>query len=360
MKTIDRYIASLFIKNFFLAVVSLTSLFLFQALLGEFFDHAYSPQQILIYHLLDVPQRMVQMMPPSVLLATVFTLSGLNRTQELVACYSIGVGVLRIISLLLSLVLIICSGVLVLQDRILPHTYKKRTAYYWKEMKNKPDFYMDFKKDKIWYRSKNLIYNLRVFDTKANLIRGMSVYTFDENFNLIQIVDADHAEYSSSGWKLLDGTVTVFTRDHDYPMTQKFQEKFLIIPETPKDFQEIEKEVDGLRLKEIYRYIQRLKDAGANAKAVEVNFHSKISTSFIPIVMCLLAVPFSLRNRREGGFAKDLGLCLGVTFFYWLFYSIGLSLGSNGALPPWLAAWMPSFVFLVFASFLVLRKQQFS
>lgn len=54
--------------------------------------------------------------------------------------------------------------------------------------------------------------------------------------------------------------------------------------------------------------------------------------------MCMIGIPFSVRGRREGGLAKDLGICLGITFFYWLFYSIGLSLGSNGAVPPIIAA----------------------
>ena len=47
-----------------------------------------------------------------------------------------------------------------------------------------------------------------------------------------------------------------------FPLTQRFGEKELIIAETPRDFQEIEKEVDGLRIKELSRYIDRTKQAG--------------------------------------------------------------------------------------------------
>jgi lipopolysaccharide export system permease protein len=223
-------------------------------------------------------------------------------------------------------------------------------------MKKRPELYLDVKQDKIWYRSKNLIYNLRSFDSKTQSIKGMAVYSFDNRFDLKQVVNADRALYTPSGWKLLDGTVTIFAQDGT-PDSQYFQEKDLPIAETPKDFQEIEKEVDGLRLKELWHYIQRTKQAGADTKSYEVKFHSRISLSFIPLVMCILGVPFSTRNRREGGMAKDLGMCLGVTFFYWLFYSIGLSLGSNGALPPWLAAWLPSAVFAVLAAALISKHQ---
>ena len=357
MKTLDRYLAASFLKNYLLAVVTLSTLYLFQALLGELLDNQFPPNQLVFYHLLNLPQTIVQMTPPSVLLATVLTLSGFNRTQELTAMYSIGYGLRRIVSTLLALVFVISCVTLVLQDRILPLIFKKRTTYYWHEMKGKTDFFLDVKQDKIWYRSKNLIYNLRTFDRTTKTIHGMSVYTFDDNFKLVQVIDAARAEYSAKGWKLMDGTVTVFVDQDAFPLNQAFKEKELVISETPKDFQEIEKEVDALRIKELWQYIKRTADTGTDVKAFQVKLHSRFSLSFIPLVMCLLGVPFSTRSRREGGMAKDLTACLAITFFYWLFYSIGLSLGTNGSVSPVVAAWLPSVVFAIAAGALIVRKE---
>ncbi len=357
MRTLDRYLSAAFLRNFLLAVLGLTAIYLFQALLGELLDAEFPAQQILLHALMGVPAILVQMTPPSVLIGTVLTLSGLNRTNELVACYSLGFGKYRILMILLSIVFMISCVSLILQDRILPPLYKKRTAYYWREMKKRPDFHLDVQQDKIWYRSNHLIYNLRSFDAKQRTIHGMAIYTFDEDFHLIQTIDAERATFTPTGWRLLNGTVTRFSPDSQFPAISEFKEKEMALTETPTDFQEIEKEVEGLRLKELNRYIDRIRAAGADTKSYEVKFHSKISLSFIPLVMCVLGVPFAARNRREGGLAKDLGLCLGVTFFYWLFYSVGLSLGTNGALPPWLAAWLPSAVFAVLASVLIVQQE---
>jgi lipopolysaccharide export system permease protein len=333
-------------------------LFLFQAIMSNIFENAFPLNQIFVYQVLNIPQVMVQMTPPATMLATVLTLSSLARNNEMIACFSIGIGPMRITSLLISIVFIISCFVLIVQDRVVPPAYKQRMSYYWHEMRHRQDFFFDVKQDKIWYRSKNLIYNLQVFDKSTRQIHGMAVYTFDDNFQLVQVVHADLAEYTPSGWKLLKGTVTLFSQDNPFPMTKKFDEKYLMISETPTDFQEIEKEVDSLRLKNLYSYIDRMKGAGADTKAYEVKFHSKISLSFIPIVMCVLGVPFSLRTRREGGAAKDVGLSLLFTFFYWLFYSVGLSLGTNGALPPMLAAWFPSIVFAILAVVLIARQHK--
>jgi lipopolysaccharide export system permease protein len=356
MRTLDRYIVSIFIKHLIVAMVSMTILFLFQSMFSDLYDHNNAIEQVIYYHWLNVPQIAVQMSAPAVLLATVLTLSGLSRTQEIVACYSVGVGLRRLMALILGVVLIVCCLLLVMEDRILPLVYRKRTNFYWREMQKKPDFFIDIKRDKVWYRSKNMIYNLLLFDMNSKTIHGMALYTFDDDFNLLQVVNAEKAEYIDGRWKLENGIVTLFSKENPFPMTQNFLEKDVIIAESPKDFQEIEKEVNGLRFKELYQYIQRMKKAGADTKSYEVKYHSRFSLGFIPIVMCFLAVPFSLTNRREGGVAKDLGLCLVVTFFYWLFYSVGLSLGTNGALPPWLAAWLPSSIFVVLAATLIAHK----
>jgi lipopolysaccharide export system permease protein len=308
---------------------------------------------VVFYHLLGVPRIMTQFAPPSVMIATLLTLSGLNRSQELVACYSIGIGLPRIASLMLSLAFMVSCALLVAQDRLVPPLHRYQTVYYQREMKKRQDFMLDFKQDRIWYRSRSLIYNLRTFDPKKNIIYGMAIYTFDELFNLVQVVDAERAVHAADGWRLKDGSITVFAPDDSSPMTQGFKEKKLDLSESPQDFTEVEREVDGLRLKELYRYVQKSRQAGADTKSNEVKFHSRISLSFVPLVMCVLAFPFAVRGRREGGVAKDLGLCLVFTFFYWLFYSIGLSLGSNGALPPWLAAWLPSGIFALLAAYLV-------
>src|SRR3712207_8748819 len=48
----------------FRSVVALTALFMFQALLGELFARSFPPGQIVVYHLLNLPNVLVQMMPP--------------------------------------------------------------------------------------------------------------------------------------------------------------------------------------------------------------------------------------------------------------------------------------------------------
>ena len=38
--------------------------------------------------------------------------------------------------------------------------------------------------------------------------------------------------------------------------------------------------------------------------------------SFIPLVMALLVVPYSIRPRRQGAVGKDVSICIGLIMVY--------------------------------------------
>jgi len=359
MRILARYISSLFVKNFLMASIGLTVLILFQATLAQLLDSEFPAYQVLFYQLLKVPRVFVQMSPPSVLLATVLTLSTMNRSHELVACYSLGVGLEQIAGIIFAIVFMICCFNLVLQDRILPPVYKKEKTYYAREMKKRMNFYFDSKRNKIWYRSKNYIYNIQSYDPATREISGLTVYKFSPKFELVETLNAEKAVFSDQGWVLERGLTTRFNVDPEgFPVVSEYKGKPLKINETPQDFNEIGQRVNSLRLRQLYRYIKTLKKTGIRSEKSEVAFHSRMSLSFIPLVMAFLGFPFATRSMREGGLGRDLGVCLAITFFYWIFYSIGLSLGVKGALSLWLAAWLPSLIFVVLAAALVFRSRR--
>src|SRR4051812_36819809 len=104
MKTVDRYIALIFLKNLGISFLSMVALFWFQSIFADLFSHQNSIGQILTYHAMGMPQVVAQMAPAAVLLSTVLTLSGISRSQELVACYTIGIGLNRIIGLIMIII----------------------------------------------------------------------------------------------------------------------------------------------------------------------------------------------------------------------------------------------------------------
>ena len=357
MKILARYISIQFFKNFATALIGISVLFFVQAVMGALLEESYPADKVLTYHLLSMPQASFQLVGPSVMIAVLMTLSNFNRSHELIAMYSLGIGLRHIVGVLMAGVFLICCASLMMNDRVLPPLFQKQTIYYWRELRGRNDFFLDVRKNRVWYRSEDYIYNLETFDSTTSRITGMSVYAFDQNFRLVQLISAKSAEFQKDHWVLHEGTVTVFGQGQSIPNSKAFDKKVLSIREKPDDFKEIEKEVKGLRLREFAQYIARMQKAGADTAYYETQLQGRISMSFIPLIMALLAIPFAVKNRRQGGVARDLGLCLVFTFFYWLFYSLSLSLGSKGMIPAWVAAWAPSLIFLLIAGALGLPRR---
>ena len=356
MKLIDRYILFEFSKNFILTVIALGFIFFVSDLLRGVWDAEVSSGVLFKYSAMQIPQILCQMTPPAAMLATMITLSLMNRKNELTAIHASGISLAHISFLIFGAIFIACCLTLVTYDRIVPPLARQRLVYYWKEIKGRQDFSLDIKTTKIWYRSKNHIYNLRLFDKKERKIQGVGIYFFDRDFRLLQHIEAETAQFDNSGeWTLTNGMLTVFQENSSFPLSKHFDEKKIRLPETPKDFLEIERQVEALRIKELWRFIKRNRLAGIDTKAYEVDFHSRLAISFIPLVMALLAVPFSVRPKRQGGMGKDLSIALGFIFSYWLLFSITMTMGRSGTIAPWVSVWLPSILYLMVGVYMVTR-----
>ncbi|MGE4231994.1 MAG: LptF/LptG family permease [Bacteriovoracia bacterium] len=368
MKLIDRYILTEFTKFFLLAAATLALVSFFSEFLRGVWDAEVPVTVLFKYNAMAFPLMFCQMLPPAAMLATTITLSLLNRKNELTAIQAAGVGISHISFLIFGAIFIACCASLVMYDRVIPPLASKRTVYYWKVIKGRHDFTLDIKTSKIWYRSKNFIYNLKLYDKEKSTIQGLGVFFFDDKFKLVQHIEAQKATYNydQNRWQLFDGMLTIFPDQQGqsredgipsgaFPLSKSFDKKQLTLPESPKDFLEIERQVDTLRLKDLRRFIQRNKEAGLDTRAYEVDFHSRLAISFIAIIMGLLAVPFSIKSRRQGGLGRDLLVCISWIFTYWISFSVCMSLGKSGAVTPWIAVWAPCFFFMIIALFMAVR-----
>lgn len=358
MSIIDRYIAREFWKGLVAALTTFLVLYLGGDTVRQGIREDIPPAYALQFTLYQLPEVLVMLLAPSCLMAILISLSGFARRNELTAMFASGISLARIAFVLMSLVFMLCCGSFIVTDRVLPPLAKARAQFYRTVIQKKPDLQTDIKQNKIWYRSRNLIYNLRTFDPKKSQIAGISIYTFNDQFDLIQQIEASRADYFEGKWWLADGLLTVFDESNGHPLTKHFAKQAISLNETPEDFREIEKEVETLRLKNLWRYIQRNKEAGIDTHSFEVVFWSKISMALVPLVMALLGIPFATQHQRHGSLARDVTLCFFLVVIYWLLFSGALSMGKSGWIPPFWAAWLPNFLFFGFGVFMVLRTRR--
>jgi len=84
-----------------------------------------------------------------------------------------------------------------------------------------------------------------------------------------------------------------------------------------------------------------------------VYFHQKFADPVISLVLAFVAVPLTIWTGRN---SRWLGLvyCFLIIMAYYTMQVVGRTMGANGVLIPWLAAWAPHLVFLALGVFLMI------
>src|SRR5689334_18324134 len=132
---------------------------------------------------------------------------------------------LRISTPILMWVLMICIVSFLLGDRIVPMLTKQKNYIFYNEIKKAPGLFSVVNTNRIWYRSKNSIFNIKTLNVEGTRAQGLTLYFFSEGWELLQMMTASEVDFSGSQWVLKDGSVTVFTSDSSFPLTSNFKTK---------------------------------------------------------------------------------------------------------------------------------------
>jgi len=354
----DRYITKEYLKFFFASLTIFSTLYLVVDMLSNIWQLKADSATLWTYYLFKIPNIVYLMTPASCLMATIFTISILSRSNELIALFSSGISLARVALPILMVTSIIAVCSFFVSDRLVPPATRKQNYIMYIDILKRPNEYYTVKTNKIWYRSKDLIYNIKTFNPQKGLMQGLTIYYFDPNWHLVQLITAEEARFEGVNWRLSKGTVTLFAEENSFPLTQPFQEKVITLDERPGEFQEIDIDNNIMTVRELRRYIRKNKEAGLDTIRYEVAYHGKFSFAFVSFVMAFLGIPFSVSKDRSGSFALGVGVCLFFVFVYWTMVSIGMSLGSHGTLPPVLAAWLPNALMLGVSVFFLLRLKK--
>ena len=156
-------------------------------------------------------------------------------------------------------------------------------------------------------------------------------------------------------WFLEDAVWAVFFPEKEMAMSVRR------LPQTPAPLEETPEELfapfedpntrstGGLRT-----VMENASKRGMPIARLRVNYYSRFSKPFLPIVMIWLAVPFASRARR-GGLSVGFGISIALGVAYLLVYSACQSLGYTGHLSPIMAAWLANLMFLAGGTVLFTR-----
>lgn len=355
---IDRYIAKIFLGFFASGLVVFVTLFIAIDYMTNISQFKAPADAIMKYYWLLAPSQIYMFIPVACLLGTVFTLSQLNRSNELVALFSSGMSLARVSLPILSLVVVISGLSFWANDQLLPRVNQKRNYVLYVEIQKRPGLYSTVKTNRIWYRSGNILFNIKTLQADAGTAEGLTMYYFNSSWRLIQMITAQNVRLRGPNWELGNGTVSLFTDESSVPLTQDFRKKVIQVAEDTADIQKSSQSTETLSLDELKRFIGRNKESGLDTLRYEVDYQAKFAFSFAAFVMSFLGIPFSVNRQRSGGAALNVGITIVLAFIYWAGYSLGITMGKHGALPPIMAVWVPNLAMVGLSVFFLWRLKR--
>ncbi len=356
LSIIDRYIGKQFLGYFLAGLCVFVTIFVAADFTSTVMRFEVGMDVFGRYYLYYLPAIVNQMVPVACLIATLFTLSAMNKSNELVSLFSMGVSLARVALPILVLVGVISMFSFWLGDRVLPRAVQAKDYIYYVEMKKKPNLYSQVKQDKIWYRYDNIIFNISVFSPENTLAQGVTMYYFDDAWHLIQMIRAQIVKMRDTSWDMEDGSVTLFTDDSSFPLTRTFRQKTITMSEDLAEIKAATPSSGALSLSGLGRYIEKNKALGLDTRTFEVDYHGKLAFAFAGFILSLIAIPFTTKQQRQGGAMMNIAFCALLGLVYWVLFSAGLSIGKHGSLPPMIAAWGANVLMLGVALFLFKRR----
>lgn len=359
MKLLDRYIFFKILATFFFVLLILVAIIVVIDLtekVDKFTQNNLSTFTVLGYYMDFVPWIAGLISPIIVFIAIVYVTGRLAAHTEIIAMLSAGISFPRLLLPYFLSATVIAGITFVLNGWIIPQSNKTRLEFEMKYFKNVT--YYDVR-NSIMQIAPNTNMFIQNFNTQSNIGYQFSLERFKDN-RLVEKLTAESITWDTTKktwhlktWKrvFVDSLFIVRTTTANGLRTSG-PDLDTALNIKPIDFENQEGAYDGMTIPELTEYIAKLRFRGSTGvETYEVERHIRFAAPFTIFVLVFMGVLVSARKSRGGtGFQIVMGFIL--AFIFLIFFLLTRTFAETGALPPFLAAWMPNITFAVIAAFM--------
>lgn len=351
MKVYERHLAREIHGATGLVLVAFLALFGFFDLIHEMEDvgkGGYELRHAFGYVALTLPGRAYEILPIAVLIGSLYALTLLARHSEITVLRASGLPTATLLKTLAKIGAVFVALTFIIGEFIAPPT--ERAAQQLRLSATSSLVAQEFRSG-LWVKDGQSFINVRDVLPDASL-RGVRIYTFDENYRLNSLSEAERGSYlPPDRWQLTNVVQTRFAGTQASVHRQDAMEwasalnpnilsVLLVVPER-------------MSLVNLYQYIRHLSDNRQKTQRYEIALWKKLFYPLAALVMMALALPFAYRHDRMTAVSVKVfaGVMLGILFH--MLNGMFAHLGVINNWRPLVAAVTPSLMFLLAAGSLL-------
>jgi len=299
------------------------------------------------YYLNFIPFYMNMFSPLFVFIAVIFFTSKMASNTEIVAILASGVSFRRMMVPYFISATIICVISFVLGGYIIPRSNEKKLDFedtYVKPIKksNVRNVQMEVEKGVVMY--------IERYDVATNVGYRFSLDNFDDK-TLVSRLIAERITWNSDFmWTVNDYQLREFDGMHESVKGGVSMDTIIAVQ--PFEFFITSQESGNMNINELGDYLKRQKNRGVgNIQAFLDEYYKRFSTPLAAYIMTLIGVTLSSRKVR-GGIGLHLGIGVALSALYILFSTFSTTFSVSGMMSPFVAVWLPNFIFLAIGIYL--------
>lgn len=345
---VDRYIIKKFLGTFFFAlllIIVIAVVFDFSEKIDDFLEKDAPVKAIIFdYYFNFIPHFAVLFSSLFTFIAVIFFTSKMAYNTEIIAILASGRSFRRMIYPYLISAAIISSFSFFLSNFVIPDANLKRLEFEELYVRNHP--YSYDKRNVHKQVSPGVYIFMESYSNSSEMGFKFSLEKF-ENGKMTSKLMADFIRWDTTKmkWSLqnyyireLKGLDEVIRKGESIDTTINLD---------PEEFKRRDEFVETMSLKDLNSFIRTLRTQGSdNINMFIIEKQKRMAYPISTFILTMIGVTLSSRKVR-GGIGMQLGTGLGLSFTYILFMQFSAQFAISGALSPFLAAWVPNFIFII-------------
>jgi lipopolysaccharide export system permease protein len=356
MKLLDRYVIRNFLQAYFYCVAGFLSIWLVFDIsdnISNFLDKHFGLLRVAEFYLTQLPQVLVILLPVSLLLALLFSLGRMSRTNEIVSMLTAGVSLPRLLLPLLGMGILMTLTTMALNYSAAPHAELARSRYLSSSGSGEGahingQIFRNRTDARTWF--------IQDFRVGQNVFNNVQILQQDARDNIVTNYLATRALYHpETKWWQLEWVKVVNYDEAGNIVRSEILPSVTIThwSETPFRLGSANVHAEFLSFPELREYIRFNADFPVTLLApFETHLQYRLALPWTCFVVVLIAAPLGIGFSRRGVFSSvaiAIVLIFSMNFLNHLF----LALGEGYRIPAWLAAWTPNLLFALVGLYLL-------